>query len=130
MLGSAVDALLAAYDRDADIEHIRKIKQDAAEKINIFSEEGLASKREYAEKLKPDGEADAAEILRYTKACAEYDMFKLYHETYSRIYENPEQEQKLNKNMQKELNRIKKELKAASDFYEAFKGVQMELKGV
>ncbi|GEM_PF-2169149 len=130
MLDAAISALMSAYDKDSEIESVRKIKQSATVKLQDFPKERLELLRANAAALKPKGEADTAEIVRYIRTNAEYEMFKLYHDTYSEIYEHPAREQEINRNMQKELKRIRRELKEAIDFYTAFKGVQMELKGV
>jgi hypothetical protein len=128
MLSAAVDVLMSAYGRDGEINTLKKIKNEAAESLKNFPSELLDEKRRYAENLKPCGEADTLELLRYVRACLEYELYQLHYDTYSDIVEHPGKEQELKNNMQKEIKRLKGELKEAVDFYTAFQGVQMELK--
>jgi DNA repair exonuclease SbcCD ATPase subunit len=128
MLSAAIDVLMNAYGRDDEINRLKKIKDEATEKLKNFSSELLEEKRRNAENLKPCGEADTLELLRYVRACSECELYQLHYDTYSGIVEHPGKEQELKNNMQKEIKRLKGELKEAVDFYTAFRGVQMELK--
>lgn len=107
MINDAVKNLLEAYGKDEGIEEIKKKREIVNEKLKFFTDEKFKKWVEDIERLKPGEDSKPEEILQYNKLFTEFEIYKIQHETYRAMDEDLEQYDKLKKEMEKKIRKVK-----------------------
>ena len=125
MLSDAVKMLLDSYNKYEDIEDIKKKREFVDKQLEIFTEEILERKEKQLEDEKPVNNTPA-EIIRYSKISAEYNIFKIQREAYLEMQKNIDRYDEIEKKMNKGIKAAKAFEKDVVKINSCFENVKIE----